>query len=232
MSRIDRGVCLAIDLCDANHVRGYPTLFMYEEGKMVEEYKGTRDLDDLKKFLKRWSEGSTIVEEPQPVVNTQGAVLPIHDSATLMATIQQSHAFIKFFAPWCGHCKKLAPTWVQLAAHLKNKVTVAEVDCEAHGSLCAQENIQGYPTLIYYNKGIRSEYNGGRRLDQLKSFAETAVEGRIHPLDNDSQLKTLVEEHNVLYLFLYSTSDADVKVCTLSLTSRIPPSPAHAEQRS
>lgn len=196
---------------------------MYEDGKPVEEYNGNRGLDDLKQFLRKHvkeeAKDVSIVEvdeEPLPVLNTKGELLSIHDQANFFSTLEQGPAFIKFFAPWCGHCKRLAPTWVQLAAHLKNKVTVAEVDCDAHSSLCAAQKIQGYPTLVYFSGGIRSEYTGGRKLDQLKAFAEKASEGRLHPLHSDSELAQHVKEQSVVYLFLYSTSNAGIVVCALS----------------
>ena len=46
--------------------------------------------------------------------------------------------FVKFYAPWCGHCQRLAPTWDELAAETAGKLNVAKVDCtSANGkSLC------------------------------------------------------------------------------------------------
>jgi thioredoxin domain-containing protein 5 len=84
--------------------------------------------------------------------------------------------FVKFFAPWCGHCKKLAPSWKQLARHMQSKLTIAEVNCDEHGALCKTHNIQAYPTLLYFPaEGQSIEYTGGRKIDQLKIFAENAT---------------------------------------------------------
>ncbi|EKM59021.1 uncharacterized protein PHACADRAFT_249183 [Phanerochaete carnosa HHB-10118-sp] len=57
---------------------------------------------------------------------------------------------------------------------MRGKVDVAEVDCEAHGALCRSQGITGYPMLFYYgaNGGSKTEYTGGRKLEQLKAFAE------------------------------------------------------------
>ena len=58
---------------------------------------------------------------------------------------------------------------------MTNKLTIAEVNCDDNASLCKSQNIQGYPTLAFFDgNGGKSEYNGGRKLEQLKTFSEKA----------------------------------------------------------
>ncbi|KAG7673910.1 hypothetical protein Ndes2526B_g02617 [Nannochloris sp. 'desiccata'] len=81
--------------------------------------------------------------------------------------------FIKFFAPWCGHCKKMAPTWAELGSDLKseNDVVIASVDCTQHRPVCDKAGIKGFPTLKVYQGGeSKEQYKGARTLDDLKTF--------------------------------------------------------------
>eukprot|EP00924_Labyrinthula_sp_SR-Ha-C_P014850 snap_masked-scaffold_9-processed-gene-0.9-mRNA-1 protein AED:0.35 eAED:0.36 QI:0/-1/0/1/-1/1/1/0/200 len=107
--------------------------------------------------------------------------------------------FVKFYAPWCGHCKKLAPTWKTLAEDLdgSSKAQIAKLDCTAHQSVCTKYGVTGYPTLKYFENGSdeAKDYQGGRSLDALKSFVK-------EKLDSGCDIKDLssCEEKEVKYV--------------------------------
>jgi len=82
---------------------------------------------------------------------------------------------VEFFAPWCGHCKTLAPIYEELAQSLesqKDKVQIAKVDADAEKALGKRFGVQGFPTLKFFDgksdKPI--DYNGGRDLESLQNF--------------------------------------------------------------
>ena len=87
---------------------------------------------------------------------------------------QHPRKFVKFFAPWCGHCKALAPKFEDLANKLADsEIVAAQVDCTANGEICRQESVRGYPTLRFYNDGAFVEqYKGSREADSMKSWLE------------------------------------------------------------
>jgi len=87
-------------------------------------------------------------------------------------------AFVEFFAPWCGHCKKLAPDYEVVGETFNNQpVVVAKVDCDANSGVCQRYGVQGYPTLKFFPKGAKDPipYEGGRSIDELVTFINNKV---------------------------------------------------------
>ncbi len=70
---------------------------------------------------------------------------------------------VKFFAPWCGHCKTMAPEYEKLAELLKdNGVVIAELNAEDFKELGTAQKVQGYPTVKFFIDGYPVDYKGPR----------------------------------------------------------------------
>merc|ERR1711911_388761 len=83
---------------------------------------------------------------------------------------------VEFYAPWCGHCKNLAPQWAQAARELKGKAKLGALDATVHSAKASQYGIKGYPTIKFFPAGSRSasaaeEYDGGRTASDIVNWA-------------------------------------------------------------
>ena len=88
--------------------------------------------------------------------------------------------FVKFFAPWCGHCKRMKPAWDSLMEDFEDSETVlvADVDCiEAGKSLCEKVGVKGFPTIKYGNPHDLQDYKGSRDHPDLVEFADALQPG-------------------------------------------------------
>lgn len=78
--------------------------------------------------------------------------------------------FIKFYAPWCGHCKSLAPIWEIAASMLSDKANFAKVDCTVNEVICSDYGVKGFPTLKFFDEGVPHEYSGLRETENFENY--------------------------------------------------------------
>jgi len=106
---------------------------------------------------------------------TASDVLDLGDSDFADTLADHDIALVKFYAPWCGHCKRLAPEFDKASAVLSNSdppVALVKVDCTAEGKdTCSKYGVSGYPTLKIFKRGEQTDdYNGERSADGIVKY--------------------------------------------------------------
>jgi thiol-disulfide isomerase/thioredoxin len=66
--------------------------------------------------------------------------------------------FVKFYAPWCSHCKTLAPLWEKVAGELKGELNVAKVNVVENPGVQKRFGVDGFPTLLFFSHGKKYEF--------------------------------------------------------------------------
>ena len=116
---------------------------------------------------------------------------------------------IKFYAPWCHHCKTLKPIFQQLAETVSH-VGIAEVDATESKKIAQRFNVSSYPTIIYKQEGLVGVYDGPRTIEGLSFFLERMNA----PAYLDIKELQEINDHsafsdNVTYLLAYNALNND-----------------------
>ncbi|KAF4018061.1 hypothetical protein G4228_009781 [Cervus hanglu yarkandensis] len=102
---------------------------------------------------------------------------------------------VEFFAPWCGHCKKLAPEYEAAATRLKGIVPLAKVDCTANTNTCNKYGVSGYPTLKIFRDGEESgAYDGPRTADGIVSHLKKQAGPASVPLKTEEEFEKFIND--------------------------------------
>jgi len=119
----------------------------------------------------------SLKSEPIPETQEGSVTVVVGKNYEEVVLDDSKDVLIEFYAPWCGHCKALAPEYEDLAAlyansEWKDKVVIAKVDATAND---VPDEIRGFPTIKLYPAGSKGEpvtYNGSRTVEDLINFVK------------------------------------------------------------
>jgi len=141
-----------------------------------EELDVTFDEAGLISFVNQVLEGTYVgnmKSEPIPEGGEPGSVVVLVGKNIKQVIEDQSKdiVLVEYYAPWCGHCKNLAPTYEKLAMAYKDahNVVIAKIDATAN---TVRDDIQGYPTIMAFSKGNEEKYTGAHDVESLTAFVD------------------------------------------------------------
>ncbi|KII66880.1 Protein disulfide-isomerase 2 [Thelohanellus kitauei] len=128
-----------------------------------------------------------------------------------------------FYAPWCGHCKRLMPDYDNLCKKIKDtfgtEVLCARVDCTTSEDVCDGERLQGYPTIKAYVGGSKCEFLGPRAADNIYRWLRSLFYSSKDVQDVDTAMKALVESEHSLVAFL--KQDSELRTVASEMTCKV-----------
>eukprot|EP00850_Spirogloea_muscicola_P016788 SM000139S00105 [mRNA] locus=s139:114112:117500:- [translate_table: standard] len=155
------------DLCARFDVSGYPTLKWFRSGSLEgDSYQGARTVEGMLEYINNLA-GTRVMLGGEP----SNVVVLTLDNFDQIVLDKSKDVLVEFYAPWCGHCKSLAPTYDKLANafKLEKNVVIAKCDADNYKDLGERFGVSGFPTIKWFTKDNKKgeDYEGGRGLDDF-----------------------------------------------------------------
>lgn len=128
------------------------------------------------------------------------------------ATVKANEfVLVEFYAPWCGHCKTLAPEYVKAAASLaeaKSVVKLAKIDATEHKDAGAKYDVKGFPTLKFFRSGVATEFGGGRKADEIVTWLQKKTGPVTTTITTAEELEHMKEGNDAFVVGYFADADS------------------------
>ncbi|KAJ8406921.1 hypothetical protein AAFF_G00291970 [Aldrovandia affinis] len=186
-------------------VSGYPTIKILKKGEPV-HYDGGRTEQAIVSRVKEVAQPDWKPPPDATMVLTKDNFDDVVNNADII--------LVEFYAPWCGHCKSLAPEYEKAAKELATRtppIPLAKVDATVENEIASRFGVSGYPTLKIFRKGKPYEYNGPREEYGIVDYMSEQTGPPSKPVQALKQAQELVKDEDDVVIFGFFSSDQDAK---------------------
>ena len=117
---------------------------------------------------------------------------------------------VEFYAPWCDHCKELAPEFSKAAKALKSKgIPLAKIDGSEFRDLADKYKVKGYPSIIYFIEGSPTDYTGLRTSEGIISWLTERQKTKIEKIQESRSISSLSSTEKLTAVFFGKLSHSE-----------------------
>nr|XP_057915446.1 protein disulfide-isomerase A4 isoform X1 [Doryrhamphus excisus] len=193
----------AKDVAGRFDVSGYPTIKILKKGEPV-DYDGDRTEKAIVARVKEVSEPDWKPPPEATLVLTKDNFDETVNNADII--------LVEFYAPWCGHCKRLAPEYEKAAQELSQRsppIPLAKVDATVENDIASRFDVSGYPTLKIFRKGKMFDYNGPREKFGIVDYMSEQAGPPSKQIQAIKQVQELLKDgDDAVIVGIFSSEDA------------------------
>jgi len=157
-------------------------------------------------------------------VKTEDGVLVLTTDNFDSVIKDNEFVLVEFYAPWCGHCKSLAPEYAKAAKDLEekgSKIKLGKVDATEETKLAEEFSVRGYPTLKFFRSGQPIEYSGGRQADDIVNWLNKKTGPAALQIENVEAAEEFIKSQSVGIIGFFKDRESDEAKTFLSVANAV-----------
>ncbi|XP_019939784.2 protein disulfide-isomerase [Paralichthys olivaceus] len=156
----------------------------------------------------------TLAVASRAEVTEEEDVLVLKKSNLEEALKAHPNILVEFYAPWCGHCKALAPEYAKAAGMLKaegSAIRLGKVDATEETELAQEYGVRGYPTIKFFKGGEKEspkEYSAGRQADDIVAWLKKRTGPAVATLAGVTEAESLIADNEVAVIGFFKDAES------------------------
>jgi len=157
-------------------------------------------------------------------VKTEDGVLVLTTDNFESVIKENEFVLVEFYAPWCGHCKTLAPEYAKAAKELEekgSKIKLGKVDATEETKLAEDYAVRGYPTLKFFRGGSPIEYSGGRTAEDILNWLNKKTGPAALEIENVEGAEEFIKSQSVVVVGFFKDRESAEAKTFLSVANAV-----------